>query len=1037
MTVRLDNRAGWRKPHRGGEPQTRPIERPRRRILRPICVWLGAAVLAAAACAPRTPVSKPSPAAIDARAWAGEVLAGLSLEQKIGQLIVPVLPGGFANIQDASLRHAQRLVREQHVGGFLVASGPPLETAAKLNALQQGASVPLLFGAPYPGDGGGLLRVEETADRGADARGTRFPGNMGLAATGQPLHAELAGRVAGREARAVGIHWLLGPVVATASADAALRYPGAFSDDPATVGRFAAALQRGAQSARVLMTLRPFPASTPLAEPPAPSVASSASLAPERRDLAALEALLSTGGVNAVMLGNVRAPALTGDSVTPVTLSAAVATDLLRRQLGFGGLIVTDRLDDPALREVPGYAPGEFAVRAVEAGADLLLAPMDIPLAHRSIVAAVRSGRLPYHRIDESVRRVLYAKAAVGLALERAASLDSVLAIVAAPEHRIVADEVAAQSLVLVRDSSLLLPLDPRHVRSIAAIAVTPAGDVNAGAVLAEELRATYGSGVSFERIDERTAEAIIDAAVARAGLAEAVVLAVFEPVGSGPGRGGVARSGVRLAQRLAAVNRRVVVVAFGDPVAAATLPGTTYLLAWQPHGRAAQQAAVRAIAGLNRITGVLPMALPRAGSALSRPARSGTLRAGRAAEVGMDSAALARIDGMLLAAIHNGASPGAAIAIGRRGRLVKLRGYGRIDYRQNYADVTDSTIYDLASLTKVIGTTTALAMLVERGLLALDAPVGRYVPEWNTTPAKREVTLRHLMLHNSGLAAYGPLYQELRGRAAYRQRIARMDLTYAPGTRTVYSDFGIILLGLIIEQVTGETLDVFLQRELFEPLGMRDTGFNPLTWPYARLDLDLPGAPAAADATPAPTDAGRASTPPFVLNRIAPTEEDSLLPGGQVHGRVHDENAAAIGGVAGHAGLFSSARDLAVFAQLLLDHGFYGGRRLLDPRTIAQFTRRASPESSRAIGWDTPTDASSAGDYFSASSYGHTGFTGTSIWVDPERDLFVILLTNRVNPTRANQKHVPLRRAVADAVQLAVRDVAVTRRDPLELTAY
>jgi CubicO group peptidase (beta-lactamase class C family) len=386
-----------------------------------------------------------------------------------------------------------------------------------------------------------------------------------------------------------------------------------------------------------------------------------------------------------------------------------------------------------------------------------------------------------------------------------------------------------------------------------------------------------------------------------------------------------------------------------------------------------------------------------------------------------MDSAALERVDAILLNAIHGGASPGAAIAVGRHGRIMKLRGYGRIDYRQDYADVTDSTIYDLASLTKVIGTTSALAMLVERGQLELDAPVGRYIPEWNTTPAKSRVTLRNLVLHNSGLAAYAPLYRELRGRDEYRQRIARLDLAYAPGTRTVYSDFGIILLGLIIEQVTGRTLDDFLERELFAPLGMRDTGFNPLAWPYAQMDLGR-------------SDTEAVTMPPFVLNRIAPTEVDTASGLGQIHGLVHDENARAMGGVAGHAGLFSSARDLAIFAQLLLDDGYYDGRRLLDPATLAAFTARAGPETSRAIGWDTPSGQSSAGDYFSARSFGHTGFTGTSIWIDPERDLFVVLLTNRVNPTRENQKHVPLRRAVADAVQLAVRDVPVARRELLDL---
>jgi CubicO group peptidase (beta-lactamase class C family) len=177
-------------------------------------------------------------------------------------------------------------------------------------------------------------------------------------------------------------------------------------------------------------------------------------------------------------------------------------------------------------------------------------------------------------------------------------------------------------------------------------------------------------------------------------------------------------------------------------------------------------------------------------------------------------------------------------------------------------------------------------------------------------------------------------------------------------------------------------------------------------------------------------TSAAELPDPPFLKNRIAPTEVGSK--GNQIWGTVHDENALAIGGVAGHAGLFSTARDLAVFAQMLLDHGYYGGRRYIDPATVDLFTHRYSAESSRALGWDTPTPNSSAGDYFTESSFGHTGFTGTSIWIDPDRDVFVVLLTNRVNPTRENQKHLALRRAISDQVQRSIIDMPIEKRvDP------
>jgi CubicO group peptidase (beta-lactamase class C family) len=364
----------------------------------------------------------------------------------------------------------------------------------------------------------------------------------------------------------------------------------------------------------------------------------------------------------------------------------------------------------------------------------------------------------------------------------------------------------------------------------------------------------------------------------------------------------------------------------------------------------------------------------------------------------GMDPSLPGRVDSIVGHALVEGAAPGAAVAIGRYGRLVRLQGYGALDRRPGFSAVTDSTIYDIASMTKVVGTTTAVMMLVDDGVLSLDDPVARHLTEWRGT-AREHITVRNLLVHDSGLPSYGPLYRELRGREQYLRRIAAMSMEYATGSRTLYSDYGVILLALIVERASGQALDEFLERRLFGPLGMRDTGFNPLSRTGAAPD------------------------------RIAPTEVDTVFRHRHIRGEVHDENAYALGGVAGHAGLFSSARDLAVFAQMMLNGGEYAGRRYIQASTIASFTRRQAESSSRALGWDTPGGTTSAGSYFSASSFGHTGFTGTSIWLDPERQLFVILLTNRVNPTRDNQRHIALRRDLADAVQQSIVDVPVMQR--------
>ncbi|HXF95989.1 MAG TPA: serine hydrolase domain-containing protein [Gemmatimonadales bacterium] len=357
--------------------------------------------------------------------------------------------------------------------------------------------------------------------------------------------------------------------------------------------------------------------------------------------------------------------------------------------------------------------------------------------------------------------------------------------------------------------------------------------------------------------------------------------------------------------------------------------------------------------------------------------------------EPGFDPGRLAEVVSYLRSEVDSGAFPGAVVAVGRGRRLALLAAvgtYGIDDPRP----VDTGTIYDLASLTKVIGLTTAVMFLVHEGALDLAAPARRYVPAFRGD-GKERVTLRHLLTHSSGLPAWRPLYTEATTRAAAFALVDTTPLAAEPGRTTVYSDLGAIVLTQAVEAVTGERVDRYLERRLFGPLGMTSTRFLP---------------------------------PPEWRDRIAPTERSQ--DGTIIRGTVHDENAWKLGGVSGHAGLFGSAPDLARFAVWLLDawHGrLTPGQPHLPAALVREFTRRQDlvPGSSRALGWDTPSENSSAGTRLSPAAFGHTGFTGTSIWIDPERDLFIILLTNRVHPTRENARILRVRPRVADLVMNAL----------------
>ena len=327
-------------------------------------------------------------------------------------------------------------------------------------------------------------------------------------------------------------------------------------------------------------------------------------------------------------------------------------------------------------------------------------------------------------------------------------------------------------------------------------------------------------------------------------------------------------------------------------------------------------------------------------------------------------------------------AFPGAFAVVGRAGGVLAQYGVGSLDWSAS-SRPDEQTIWDMASLTKVVAMTSAVMQLTEGGQLDLHAPVARYLPEFNG-PAKDRVTVRHLLTHSSGLPAWRPLYKETYTPVAARALAVATPLDTLPGVRMVYSDLGAIILGQIVERLSGERLDEYVTRHVFGPLGMTSTTYRP----------------------------GNA-----LLPRIAPTEFDSWRQR-HIRGEVHDENAFGLGGVSGHAGLFSTGHDLARFVRMYLSGGALDGVRLVSPQTIRQFTTvQDSTLSNRALGWETPNGSNSAGTIMKRPAFGHTGFTGTSIWMDPSRDLFVILLTNRVNPTRQNLRIGRVRVALADAV--------------------
>ena len=1011
-------------------------------------LWAGALLLGLISCASRPGADgEPFPPAAsldrDARAWVERTLAELSDEELIGQLVIEWIPGGYASESSADFAALERLVVEDRIGGVLPSIGTPHSYAAKLNALQALAEVPLLVVSDFENGGPGMringsYALPSMLPQGG---GTVFPPTMAFGAIGDPRFAFEYGRITALEARASGVHLLFAPVLdVNSNPDNPVIATRSFGADPAAVAELGAAFVRGARAGGSFATGKHFPGH---GDTGTDSHVGLPVVAADRARLDQVELVpfvrAIAEGVDAIMTAHVQVPGVLGVGAPPATLSPEFLTGLLRQDLGFKGLLFTDALTMRAITDM--YGRGEEAVRAVEAGADVILSPANVREAMSAMGAALASGRLTRARLEESAWRLLEMKVRLGLHRQRLVSLDRVSEVVGSGAHLAFADSAASRSITLVRDEEGLVPLAAVVAGRTAHVVYAPSSMLWAGRVFSPGL-AQRVADVAEVRLDERSDSSAFAAAREVLEGSARVVVSAYVPPSAGS-RPEALPTRLRELIGSSAAARPTILVSFGSPYLLAAFPEVrSYVIAWGDR-EVSQRAALAALVGEQPIGGRLPIPLPHyhaLGEGLDRAqvvapvaiaaatdplAAAGIVTGGSRrpggevqslaapADVGMSAEGLARVDSILLAAISDSAASGAALAIGRHGRLVALRGFGQLAYGSG-RPATPTSLFDLASVSKVVGTTSAAMLLVAEGRLDLDATVVSYLPWWSRgDPRKDAVTVRQLLLHRAGLAPFRQWFFDIEGVEAYKDAVADEPLVSEPGTVTTYSDIGAMTLGWVIEEVAGP-LDELLEHRLFAPLGMRETRYRPGS---------------------------------ELLPRIAATELDTVWRQELVWGRVHDENADAMGGVAGHAGLFSTAVDLSVFARAMLNGGTApaclppgdGGepcpvaraqsRALFDPVVLRAFTARYDGTSSRALGWDTPSEASSAGDYFTALAFGHTGFTGTSLWMDPELDLWVVLLTNRVHPTRENSRIVPLRRAVHDAAALAITDRPVERR--------
>ncbi|MDZ7364030.1 MAG: serine hydrolase [candidate division KSB1 bacterium] len=920
--------------------------------------------------------------------WIEKKLAQMTLREKLGQMFFYHIDTNFKTETDSSWQKIAALVKTHHLGGVHLWRGEPYATAFMTNRLQALAKIPLLFTADLEH---GVARFG----------GTDFPPNMAIAAGGDPQQAYQMGWHTAREARSLGLHLTFAPVADVNNNPLnPIINVRSFGEDPEMVARFTEAFIRGCQAGGLLTTAKHFPGHGDTAEDshielayvPADSTRlEQVELPPFHRAIAA--------GVDFIMTAHLNVRGVAMNPYAPATLSPEIMTGLLRQKLRFDGVLITDSMRMWALSQ--NYTDVFATVQAVKAGVDVILVQENIPAMIAELEKRVQSGEITMARLDESVQRLLRAKVKIGLHRQRLVNLDSLAARFATPEAKAAASTAAARAMTLLKNEKNILPLSPADSGRVVVIEFWDEPLARSLSPFVREL-SRYLKNAAHDFLTPESGHHERSTILKKVRAAKAQIWAAYTPLRSWKGHLGLPENLQPLADSLLATGVPAVVVSFGNPYIYPQVQNAAAYLATFGSSEILEIAAARAVVGAVEISGKSPISIPgyfERGTGLGlaaknfAPAPPGTLprlrlRVGFPEEAGISSVGLDSVRRLMQNAVQDSVFPGAVLLVARNGLIVMDEAFGKMGYKEFNRAMRLDAIFDLASVTKCVATTTACMLLYERGRLDLDAPVQNYLPEF-VGAGKENVTIRHLLTHSSGLMAYRRYFLEYKTPGEIIKTILNEPLENPPGAKTVYSDLGIILMGKIIEKLSGQPLDVFCREQIFKPLKMNETGYNP---------------------------------PPQFLSRIPPTELDSWR-SRMVQGQVHDENAFALGGVSGHAGLFSTARDLATFLNMLLNGGAYEGGRLLKPETIALFTSRQNvvAGSSRALGWDTADGKNSAGRLMSGRAFGHTGFTGTSVWTDPEKNMFVILLSNRVHPTRKNQKLLSFRATLHDAVMKAV----------------
>jgi beta-glucosidase-like glycosyl hydrolase/CubicO group peptidase (beta-lactamase class C family) len=924
--------------------------------------------------------------------WSERTLESLTLREKISQMLIYSIHLKFMNEAHPRREEIEELINTDGIGGLHLWSGTIGQSLTTLNELQRQSKIPILVDADIER---GLYQRFQT--------GTQFPYAHAIAATGDPRNAYKVGQVIGSEGRAVGIHLNLAPVAdINNNSENPIINVRSFSDDPEMVGLYVSEFIRGLHSMGMLATAKHFPGH---GDTNTDSHSSMAAISGDSSRVWSMELVpfqaAIEAGVDAVMISHIQVPNVQPNGYTPATFSEYWIEDILRDRLDFEGAVITDAMEMGSITH--NYSDAYALIEAINAGCDIIIQNHDFKTAVNTIEQAVSDGYIELERINEAALRMLKLKEESGLHLNRFVDIEKMQKVLQAPEYLDLASTISNQAITLVKNDHGLIPLAVSESNTDTLLIFNIYGKEfdHSRSVVSSMLEEEFQNSFSTS-IDESDSSYVLNAIIENIPQDKTVLLNVFSVPQSWKGRIFLTETQTNFIRKILQKSSRVILVSFGNPYLISEFPEVpTYLVGYHTSDLI-QKSVYEALVGITDIKGVLPVnidgiakrgygiQLMRKGQIEKPSAREPlpTIKRVMPHEIGAN---IDQVLSLVTEAVQDSAFPGGVLLAAMEGNVFIHEAFG-FQTHDKKEKVNRGDIFDLASLTKPIATTSAAMLLESKDVIDVDRPVIDFLPEFGVgdgplSSYRKEVTIRHLLSHSSGLPAF-KYYHLMEGSVNSRQdSVIHTELEFIPGEKTNYSDIGMILLGLLIERVSEKKLDEIVVKELFQPLGMNLTIFNPAS---------------------------------VYEQRIIPTEWDADT-GTFIKGIVHDENARSFGGITGHAGLFSTAYDLALYSQMMLNRGIYRDKEYFTPEIISKYTLPASivEGSSRCLGWESPSGQCSGGIYLSSNSYGHVGFTGTSIWIDPDNKVFVILLTNAVNPDRKmkDPKYYDWRQKIHSAV--------------------